>query len=81
MKRILITLAAFFAAAGIYAQELTDAQKAVLEAAQAYTEADQVDKKPEKKPTNWTSNLKTQINIGQTSLTNYHRLFQAWQRC
>ena len=71
MKKIVLICAALFVAAGTYAQELTDAQKAVLEAAQAYTNADQVEKKPEKKPTNWTTNLKTQINIGQTSLTNW----------
>ena len=71
MKNIILICAAMFAAAGAFAQELTDAQKAVLEAAQAYTDAEQVEKKPEKKPTNWTTNLKTQINVGQTSLTNW----------
>ena len=70
MKRIII---AFFAATisfGAAAQELTEAQKAAAEAAKAVSQAPEA--KPEvKKPNYWSESLKTNLNIGQTSLTNW----------
>ena len=52
------------------AQELTDAQKAAAQAAQAITEAPQVEQKAAK-PKYWTESLKTNLNIGQTGLVNW----------
>lgn len=52
------------------AQELTDAQKAAAQAAQAITQAPKVEQKASK-PKYWTESLKTNLNIGQTSLTNW----------
>ena len=52
------------------AQNLTDAQKAAAEAAAAMESAP-TEKVKVKKPTNWALALKTQITIGQTSLTNW----------
>ena len=70
MKRIII---AFFAATisfGAAAQELTEAQKAAAEAAKAVSQAPEA--KPDvKKPNYWSESLKTNLNIGQTSLTNW----------
>ncbi len=70
MKRILMTIIAIAATFGAMAQELTDAQKAAAEAAKAITEAPEAEKKVEK-PRYWTNSLKTNLNIGQTSLTNW----------
>ena len=52
------------------AQELTDAQKAAAQAAQAITEAPQVEQKAAR-PKYWTESLKTNLNIGQTGLVNW----------
>lgn len=50
--------------------QLTDAQKAAMEAAKTVNEAPEVEQKVEK-PKYWDMSLKTQVNIGQTSLTNW----------
>ena len=68
MKRILILAAAFLCGLTSFAQ--TDAQKAAAEAAKALAEAPQAEQKAPK-PKYWTKSLKTQINFGQTSLTNW----------
>ena len=71
MKRSLLFAGAFIMCIGMAsAQELTEAQKAAMAAAQAITEAPKAEVKVEK-PNYWNSSLKTQINIGQTSLTNW----------
>ncbi|MGN0189887.1 MAG: DUF3078 domain-containing protein [Candidatus Cryptobacteroides sp.] len=72
---IIIRLTTLLLAAGTSgisaaAQELTDAQKAAAQAAQAITEAPKVEQKAAK-PKYWTESLKTNLNIGQTSLTNW----------
>lgn len=55
---------------GAYAQELTEAQKAAAKAAETIANAPET--KPEvKKPKYWTESLKTNLNIGQTGLTNW----------
>lgn len=47
-----------------------DVQKAAQEAAAAFAQAPVNEAKP-KKPNYWTNSLTTQINVGQTSLTNW----------
>ena len=69
MKKIFISIVAVLAGIGAFAQA-SDAQKAAAEAAQIISAAPEVAPKV-KKPNYWTSSLKTQINIGQTSLTNW----------
>ncbi|MGM9736111.1 MAG: DUF3078 domain-containing protein [Candidatus Cryptobacteroides sp.] len=70
MKRILTTVLALAVAFGAMAQELTDAQKAAAEAAMAIKDAPEAQQKVEK-PKYWTNSLKTNLNIGQTGLTNW----------
>ena len=48
----------------------TDAQRAAAEAAKALTEAPKAEPKVEK-PNYWAKSLKTQINFGQTGLSNW----------
>ena len=67
MKKILIALSATLISWGAYAQ---DAQQAAAEAAMAIDAAQNAEVKVEK-PKYWTESLKTQINFGQTSLTNW----------
>ena len=67
MKKIIITLAATLVAFGAYAQ---DAQQAAAEAAKAIDAAQNAEVKVEK-PKYWTSSLKTNVSLGQTSLTNW----------
>ena len=68
MKRFLVLATAFLCGLTSFAQ--TDAQKAAAEAAKALTEAPQAEQKAPK-PKYWTKSLKTQINFGQTGLTNW----------
>ena len=58
------------ASQGLWAQKLTDAQKAAAEAARAITEAPEAEQKVEK-PKYWDESLKTNIKFGQTSLNNW----------
>lgn len=67
MKKIFITLSAVLLSVATYAQ---DAQQAAAEAAKAIDAAQNAEVKVEK-PKFWTESLKTQINLGQTSLTNW----------
>ena len=67
MKKIFITLSAVILSVAAYAQ---DAQQAAAEAAKAIDAAQNAEVKVEK-PKYWTESLKTQINLGQTSLTNW----------
>jgi len=67
MKKIFITLSAVLLSVAAYAQ---DAQQAAAEAAKAIDAAQNAEVKVEK-PKYWTESLKTQINLGQTSLTNW----------
>ena len=54
----------------VYAQDVTDAQKAAEEAAKAIAGAPEaVVKTP--KPRYWTNSLLTKLDFGQTSLTNW----------
>lgn len=67
MKKVIITLAAALVAFGAFAQ---DAQQAAAEAAKAIDAAQNAEVKVEK-PNYWTSSLKTNVSLGQTSLTNW----------
>ena len=68
MKRVLLSLICIAAAmTGVHAQ---DAQQAAAEAAKSFSAAPEV--APEVvKPNYWTNSLKTNVNLGQTSLTNW----------
>ena len=68
IKRIIF--AASLAMISFAAAAQTDAHKAAAEAAKAMTNAQQTEKKVEK-PKYWKESLKTNINFGQTSLTNW----------
>ena len=67
MKKIFVILSAALLSMGAYAQ---DAQQAAAEAAKAMEAAPEVAPKVEK-PNFWTSSLKTNVTINQTSLTNW----------
>ena len=69
MKKTFVTLVAALVGFGAFAQT-TDAQKAAEAAAQAMSAAPETTAKVEK-PKNWTTSLKTQINVGQTGLFNW----------
>ena len=69
MKKLFITLIAAMAGTGAFAQA-ADVQTVAAEAAQAVSAAPEAAAKVEK-PKNWTTNLKTQINVGQTGLFNW----------
>ena len=68
MKRVFLSLICIAAAmTGAHAQ---DAQQAAAEAAKSFSAAPEV--APEVvKPNYWTNSLKTNVNLGQTSLTNW----------
>ena len=65
--KLFITLSAVLFALGAYAQ---DAQQAAAEAAKAMVDAPAAEVKIEK-PKLWASSLKTNVTLGQTSLTNW----------
>lgn len=67
MRKIIIILALLASSVALMAQ---DVQQAAAEAAKALVEAPAEQQKIEK-PKYWTESLKTQVNIGQTSLTNW----------
>ena len=67
MRKIIIILALLASSVVLKAQ---DVQQAAAEAAKALVEAPAEQQKIEK-PKYWTESLKTQVNIGQTSLTNW----------
>lgn len=67
MRKIIIILALLASSVALKAQ---DVQQAAAEAAKALVEAPAEQQKIEK-PKYWTESLKTQVNIGQTSLTNW----------
>jgi len=67
MKKVIITLSAVLLSVATYAQ---DAQQAAAEAAKAIDAAQNAEVKVEK-PKYWTSSLKTNVSLGQTSLTNW----------
>jgi len=69
MKKIFSTILSVAVCLSASAQ-MSDAQKAAAEAAKAITAAPKAEEKVEK-PNYWTSSLKTQINVGQTQLTNW----------
>ena len=58
------------ACASVSAFAQDDVQKAAQEAAAAFAQAPLQEAKP-KKPNYWTNSLTTQINVGQTALTNW----------
>ena len=68
MKRLFTTVAV--AAIAMFSAYAQDAQQAAAEAAKAISEAPET--APEEvKPNYWTNSLKTNVNMGQTSLTNW----------
>ena len=67
MKKIFIAISAALISMGAYAQ---DAQSAAAEAAKAISAAPEV-VAPVEKPNYWTESLKTNVTLGQTSLTNW----------
>ena len=67
MKRIIISMICAASAVVASAQTIQDV---AAQAAMAVAEADQVEAVVEK-PQYWSTDLKTQINVGQTSLTNW----------
>jgi len=67
MKKTIIVLSAVLLSLASYAQ---GAQDAAAEAAKAMMASPEVEVKVEK-PKYWESSLKTQINVGQTGLTNW----------
>ena len=67
MKKTIIVLSAVLMSSGAYAQGAHDA---AAEAAKAMMASPEVEVKVEK-PKYWESSLKTQINVGQTGLTNW----------
>lgn len=67
MKKIFIAISAALISMGAYAQ---DAQQAAADAAKAMEEAPAAPVKVEK-PNYWTESLKTNVTLGQTSLTNW----------
>ena len=67
MKKIFVILSATLLSVGAYAQ---DAQQAAADAAAAMEAAPVAPAKVEK-PSLWATSLKTQINVGQTQLTNW----------
>ena len=69
MKKLFVSIIAALAGLTAFAQ-VSDAQKAATEAAQLISAAPEAAPKVAK-PNYWTSSLKTQINVGQTSLTNW----------
>ena len=67
MKKLFTILSAALLSLGAYAQ---DAQQIAAQAAQAISAAPETAPKVEK-PNYWGTSLKTQINVGQTGLTNW----------
>ena len=67
MKKTLLSIFAVLAGLSVSAQ---DAQQAAAQAAKAIVAAPQA-AQTIAKPSNWKSSLKTQLNIGQTSLSNW----------
>ena len=69
MKKTFVAIV-MMACAAVAASAQDDVQKATQEAAAAFASAP-VQKSEPKKPNYWTNSLTTQINVGQTSLTNW----------
>ena len=67
MKRIFTSILFAVAAIAASAQNVQDAAAQAALAMAGAQQAEQVVEKPQ----NWSTNLKTQINIGQTSLNNW----------
>ena len=67
MRKILTILAMLVVSYSVYAQ---DVQQAAADAAKAMMDAPAEQQKVEK-PKYWAKSLKTQVNVGQTSLTNW----------
>ena len=69
-KFLLIAATLLLTSPAIFAQEITDAQKAAEEAAKAISVAPKAEVKV-KKPRYWTNSLLTKVNFGQASYTNW----------
>ena len=67
MKKLFVVISAALLSMGAYAQ---DAQQAAADAAKAMEAAPEAPVKVEK-PNLWTNSLKTNVTLGQTSLTNW----------
>ena len=67
MKKLFVVLSAVLLSMGAYAQ---NAQQVAADVAKAVNEAPAAETKAPK-PSNWTNSLKTNINLGQTGLTNW----------
>ena len=70
MKKKTFAAIVMMACTAIAASAQDDVQKAAQEAAEAFASAP-VQKAAPKKPNYWTNTLTTQINVGQTSLSNW----------
>ena len=69
MKRLFLIIIAAVAGTSVFAQS-ADVQAVAAEAAQAVSDASETEVNVAK-PKNWTTSLKTQINVGQTGLFNW----------
>ena len=69
MKKIFLSIIAMMASFGAFAQ-MSDAQKAAADAAMLMTAAPETAAKTAK-VNYWNTSVKTQINVGQTGLTNW----------
>ena len=69
MKKVILSVFTILASFCAFAQ-MSDAQKAAAEAAKAVSAAQEVAPEVEK-PKYWETSLKTQVNVGQTQLTNW----------
>ena len=69
MKRVFVSILSAVICLSASAQ-MSDAQKAAAEAAKAISAAPEAAPKVEK-PKYWATSLKTQVNVGQTQLTNW----------
>ncbi|MDE6872810.1 MAG: DUF3078 domain-containing protein [Bacteroidales bacterium] len=71
MKRLFLVISLFSATVAAYAQELTDAQKAAADVAQAINEAPASTETIAPKPKYWKNSLSTKLDFGQTFLNNW----------
>ena len=69
MKKIFLSIIAVMTSFGVFAQ-ISDAQKAAADAAKLMTAAPEAAAKSAK-VNYWSTSVKTQINVGQTGLTNW----------
>ncbi len=71
MKRLFLVIPLLSAALAVSAQELTDAQKAAADVAQAINDAPAATETIAPKPKYWKNSLSTKLDFGQTFLNNW----------